>query len=345
MMSEELRINELSEEDLENVKLPYVVKNHILMSPGVWNNYRYTKMAIKEGLENTEWSQKRRSLFWEHNDESAKEWVGDVKNMRFKNGNLVGDVYVIDRDLAVKLAYGAKFGVSPKVAGIAGYNNEVKNATFENFSIVLNPAVKTTFLNSEIKKVEEDTMTEKEEKNELKELKGMVSNLTEEINAIKEEKAFEEKVSAEVEKRLAEMKEDKEEEKKDEEKEDEEEKKENEEKDKKKYPYPKEMKEEIDSLKKELEELKKGQESEEEDAEELKEDSEEGEELEEDEESSKEGPAGDVESDLEEAKSKSEEIANELREMGSLDGKKTKFSNNPTRADVGTAEYLRGLVE
>lgn len=148
-------IQELAEKqwkDLETqVKLPYAIKGHILMSPGVWNDFFYGGPIIDAAYKNTEWSKVTRSLFWDHKDDQASEWVGEVDNLRCENGNLIGDVIVVDKALAMKLAFGAKFGVSPKIIGESDYYRRVQDAHFENFSIVINPAVKTTFLNSQIK--------------------------------------------------------------------------------------------------------------------------------------------------------------------------------------------------
>lgn len=146
--------------DLEaSVKLPFRIKDKVLMSPGTWNNFYYGAQIIDLAFKNTEWGPTSRSLFWDHMDDQASEWVGEVDSLKCENGNLVGDVIVVDKDLAIKLAYGAKFGISPKIIGESDYYRRVQDAHFENFSIVINPAVKTTFLNSQIKiKTEEKNM-------------------------------------------------------------------------------------------------------------------------------------------------------------------------------------------
>ena len=139
--------------DLEaEVKIPYVLKDKVLMSQGVHNNFMYSPKVIQLAFTNTEWSKTTRSLFWDHQDDQASEWVGEIANEHMDNdGNLVGDVIVVDKALAMKLAYGARFGVSPKVIGASDDYRRVYDAHFGNFSIVINPAIKTTFLNSEIK--------------------------------------------------------------------------------------------------------------------------------------------------------------------------------------------------
>ena len=193
--------------NLENISLPYVIENHTLMSPGVWNNFKYTKDTISNAYVNTPWSKDNIALFYEHSDKDSRDWVGDVSNIHEEDGVLKGNVNVITKELAMKLAYGARFGISPKIMGKAGNDKIVRNATFENFSIVLNPACKTTFLNSEIEaiKKEEKNMSEKvenvtnvETKNkevtvvdysaELSELKTMMVSLAETVKGLSEKK-------------------------------------------------------------------------------------------------------------------------------------------------------------
>ena len=147
------RLAEKAWKDLESeVKLPFVLKDKILMSPGVWNNFYYNSGVIKTIFQKTNWDDpKVRALFLDHVDDRAAEWIGEIINPKFINGNVVGDLAILDKPTAIKLAYGAKFGVSPKVIGEADYNRRMYDGHFDNFSVVINPAVKTTFLNSEIK--------------------------------------------------------------------------------------------------------------------------------------------------------------------------------------------------
>ncbi len=160
------KYQELAERAFQNlekeVHVPFVMKDKILMSPGVWNNFYYDKNAIQQAFENTEWSQKNRALFLDHVDDRASEWIGEVTNIRWESGNLLGDLVIVDKPTAIKLAYGAKFGVSPKVVGEADWNRRIHDFQFENFSIVINPAVKTTYLNQQIKFGGKEMKTEKE---------------------------------------------------------------------------------------------------------------------------------------------------------------------------------------
>lgn len=146
MTSEETPIS--SNLDLENIKIPYVIPNKILMSPGIWNNYYYGPDEIKKAFERTAWDKKEvRSLFHDHVDRSSREWVGEIQNPHLVGDDVIGDLVVIDKPLAQKLAYGAKMGISPKVHG-QEENNKMHNFLFDNFSVVINPAVKTAYINN-----------------------------------------------------------------------------------------------------------------------------------------------------------------------------------------------------
>lgn len=152
-------LSQLESLDLEaDVKLPYIMRNKVVMSPGVWNGFMYTQEAIVEAFNKTDWSLKEnRSLFLDHLDgvatpDSPKAmgsltWVGEVVNPRLEGDTVLVDLVFVDKPTAMKLAYGAKMGISPKVRG---YEDEGKivEFTFENFSVVINPAVKTAYINN-----------------------------------------------------------------------------------------------------------------------------------------------------------------------------------------------------
>jgi len=157
------------------VPIPFVIKNRKLMSEGKWNDFYYPASAIKKAYNNTDWSDKRVvALYLNHSDSDVASWVGEIKNHKQVGSDLYGDLYIYDPNLAIKLAYGKpKFGISPKVRGDA-QDKTIKDFVYENFSIVVNPAVKTTYLNRDNKKLyggiyinqEEPTMPEEEEKKE-----------------------------------------------------------------------------------------------------------------------------------------------------------------------------------
>lgn len=139
-----------SVQDSLDVKLPYILKNKTFLSPGVWNNYEYTPDAIAKIFQHTTWNDETMSLYYDHQSRSAANWVGEVKNVRLEHGKVMGDVYIVDKNAAIKLQYGAKWGISPKIKGYC-YPNSVQlyDGLFEDFSVVRIPAVKTAYLNSE----------------------------------------------------------------------------------------------------------------------------------------------------------------------------------------------------
>jgi hypothetical protein len=159
--------NEIVEipENLEEIKIPYVVKDKILMSPGIWNGCFYSSDQIHNAFMRTDWEDKsNRSLFLDHEDMRSSEWVGEVVNIREdKEGNLLGDLVFVDKDTAVKIAYGAKMGISPKVRGKED-DGKIIDFMFENFSVVINPAVKTAYINNMQKIDTEESMMVEENK-------------------------------------------------------------------------------------------------------------------------------------------------------------------------------------
>lgn len=144
--------------DLENIRIPYTIPNKILMSPGIWNNYYYSVESINKAFKNTDWNDKEiRSLFLDHVDTRTCDWVGEVANVKInENANITGDLVFVDKPTAQKLAYGAKFGISPKVAGSEDYGSML-DFTFKNFSVVINPAVKTAWINNAESLVQSDS--------------------------------------------------------------------------------------------------------------------------------------------------------------------------------------------
>lgn len=136
--------------NLNDIKLPYVIKDKILMSPGIWNNFYYSPDEIQKAYKSTNWGAKEiRSLFLDHVDDKSKEWVGEIQNPRLEGDTIKGDLVVVDQPTAIKLAYGAKMGISPKVTGESEDNeNIMMNFLFDNFSVVINPAVKTAWINN-----------------------------------------------------------------------------------------------------------------------------------------------------------------------------------------------------
>lgn len=150
---------------LKDIKLPYVLKNRIVFSPGMHNSLVYTPEAIKRGFYNTQWNHRTKSLYHAHKDEftynpatgekdlhvgaEVDDYAGTIENLRYEDGGIIrGDIYVWDLSTAIKLMSGAKFGISPRGKALRE-GNVVKDLIIENWAITVNPAIKTTYLNSE----------------------------------------------------------------------------------------------------------------------------------------------------------------------------------------------------
>lgn len=147
---------ELNKDDLCTLKVPMRFKNKKLMSPGTWNGYYYSPEELHKAFTATEWSNEARGMFLDHKDTEVTNWVGMIENQHMVGHDLFGDLVVLDLPTARKLKYGAKFGISPKVEG-EGVNGAIKDFTYENFSVVVKPAVKTNYINSALAQ-EVDTM-------------------------------------------------------------------------------------------------------------------------------------------------------------------------------------------
>jgi len=136
------------------VEIPFVVRDQVLMSEGKWNGVFYSGDSIKKALASTDWNaREKRNLFVDHRDEEVAEWIGEVNNLSYRSGSLYGDLAIYDPNWATKFKYGKpKSGVSARVAGLLKEGSDkIDNFTFSNFSVVLNPAVKTAYIfNSEV---------------------------------------------------------------------------------------------------------------------------------------------------------------------------------------------------
>jgi len=194
MATEQLtpRIIELSDSDLQT---PTILKDKILMAPGLWNGKNYTVEEIKKAFERTDWTNRDsfgpNALIADHSDKPLKvsDWFGYVKNAHMDGENLIGDLELYDDNMIVKLVKGkAKFGISPRLMGEAD-GDMMKDFIFENFSIVTNPACKAAYINLSQQKAE-DTLSS----NKLQEDKKMSDQVTEEKKSVEEVESEEKKV-------------------------------------------------------------------------------------------------------------------------------------------------------
>ena len=152
--------------DINNIKLPYIIKDCVLFSPGNHNSFEYLPEVIKQAFVNTDWNKKTRSLYLDHEDNftidsrtgdktkdvgaSVRNWIGEVRNQKLVNNEIRGDLYIVDLDTARKLEFGAHFGISPRGMGLPQKGTKtLKEVLVENYAMVINPAIKTTYLNAE----------------------------------------------------------------------------------------------------------------------------------------------------------------------------------------------------
>jgi len=141
----ELKLNESS--TVCNFK-PLILKNKKLMSPGTWNGHYYSPIEIQKAFVETKWENKEvRGLFLDHKDLEVSSWVGMVERPHMIGNDLMGDLVILDEPTAIKLAYGAKFGISPKIGGDLR-DGAMYNFMYDNFSVVVVPAVKTNYIDN-----------------------------------------------------------------------------------------------------------------------------------------------------------------------------------------------------
>jgi len=214
----------LKEPELEKLELSLekalILKNQLLLSPGVWNGDEYTSDIIRTVFENTDWNELRHShLYLDHKDTQDKSgvgaWAGFVRNLKVNsNGELRADLEIWHPMAATWAKAHPSFGISATIQ--PDLEGNPKN--FESFSIVHDPACKPAIINlSENKLLIRITKLEKELndlQNEFKKLNSLNSP-SENENKLNMEKKMpeEEKKEAEVQKQEPEVKEEVKEEK------------------------------------------------------------------------------------------------------------------------------------
>ena len=162
-----IKVNEFKKlsETIQLTDKSYVIRKAILMSPGKWNGNYYDVNEIKKAYDNTDWNHSNnRYLYLEHNDGGVGDWIGEVQNPFMDGEHLKGDVVIHNPVWAATMRNGKpKFGISPRLrAKMVDENKAIKDYLYENFSLVLNPAVKTTFLNNSEELETEDVDAKKE---------------------------------------------------------------------------------------------------------------------------------------------------------------------------------------
>jgi hypothetical protein len=200
--------------DLNNIKLPFVVKDVTLFVPGTHNGINFARDSIETAYHTTNWADKRViSLYRDHNDDWAidptrpwmgknkqrganvADYLGSVRNVKLQNGKIIGDLYVVDRDTATKLSYDdCQFAISPS-GHWKGSGRQAKEFVIRNFAMVVNPAQKQAYINvstllSTLNKnqigihyfaMSQDPQTKQNNKNNMEETNMDVDELKQEI--------------------------------------------------------------------------------------------------------------------------------------------------------------------
>ena len=125
------------------------------MAPGEHNEIFYSKEAIMAKVDIADGVQ----LFLDHKDtvgEGAQNWVGSIANPVYElagdqGEGMYGDLVIVDKPSAQKLAAGAKLGVSPTIdfdRTDFGATTSASDLMWKSFSLVSSPAIRATMLNS-----------------------------------------------------------------------------------------------------------------------------------------------------------------------------------------------------
>ncbi len=210
-----------SEQTKELGLKPTLVKDVVLISPGIWTGIdnqptNYSPETIRHGFENTDWS--NMNLFLDHKDShgpAVGNWAGFIRNVRMLGSDLIGDVEVwhpmismFIKDAKAKFAVSMTTSGAEKILSSGIFDYEINR--FESFSMVHDPGCKISWLpktlasgeetktvisssigvNKELADSSDEKVNPKEKSDSIK-LKKEVKKMKEEKT---EEKAVEEKV-------------------------------------------------------------------------------------------------------------------------------------------------------
>ncbi len=124
------------------------------MSEGEHNGVFYPKDEIQAKINLAD----NCSIILDHKDtegEGVSHWVGRIENTHWDIGSqgegMYGDLIIVDKPIAQKLAAGAKWGVSPTIDFEKSELDDkviASDLNWKSFSLVINPAIRATMLNS-----------------------------------------------------------------------------------------------------------------------------------------------------------------------------------------------------
>ncbi len=136
---------------LEDIKLPYIVPNKLLMTEGVWNQTKFPASSIaaeaKRLASDPNASVRLCVGASRDHEDSTGTLCGDVRNFIWDGKTLYGDLYFVKEEPARMAKYqvetGAKLeGISPRMDTIPHPDgNAIKEIVeFKSFGVVLDPA-------------------------------------------------------------------------------------------------------------------------------------------------------------------------------------------------------------
>ncbi len=139
----------------KELKMPYVIKNALIIDEGTHNGDYYSADELKKIVDQYEGL----PLFKDHHKNpmggTVESYAGEILNPKWnsKHKAIFGDLKIIDDNVAKHLHYGAKIGLSVTVdADIRADHQSGRNWAVDpitrSCSFVLDPAVRKTMLNS-----------------------------------------------------------------------------------------------------------------------------------------------------------------------------------------------------
>lgn len=138
--------------DLNDIPLPYTIKNHLCINEGVHNGTTYTAQMLRMAVDQHEGLQ----LYVDHHDTATggtvQTWIGAMHNPVWSEADkgIHADLDIVDPKYAMALAYGAKFGISAVVDVELNHSRGKEIASdpvFKGYGMVIDPAVRETMLN------------------------------------------------------------------------------------------------------------------------------------------------------------------------------------------------------
>jgi len=179
----------------ETVKIPYVLKDRLLMEQGEFNGEFYPIEAILRASSQFD----NLPMYLGHTPDAnvkIRSAVGIVKNPEMRQLGVYGDLHIFDPITAHMHASGVKWGLSPSMKvdpAIIEGKPTIRELELKSLDLVIDPAIKATRLNSQKKMATEKTK-EKDDQDVMRQLNDAIGALTEKIDALtKEVEALKEK--------------------------------------------------------------------------------------------------------------------------------------------------------